>query len=87
MISTDRFFDTVFVRPPGDSYNKCVSTNPAKNEIDVALAKRQHRNYVSIMKEVGLEVIELPPLVGFPDSVFMQDPALLGSRTSGKSVV
>lgn len=82
MISTDRFFDTVFVRPPGDSYNKCVSTNPAKNEIDVALAKRQHRNYVSIMKEVGLEVIELPPLVGFPDSVFMQDPALLGSRTS-----
>jgi dimethylargininase len=78
----DRLFDVVLVRPPANSYDKCVSTNPAKNEIDVTLAKEQHRRYVSILKELGVQVIDLPPLEDFSDSVFMQDPALLGSRSS-----
>ncbi len=77
----DRFFDVVFVRPPGNSYVNCISTNPDRNEIDVTLAKQQHRQYVSILKEAGLEVIELPSLESFPDSVFTYDPALVGLRT------
>jgi dimethylargininase len=77
---TDRFFETVLVRPPANAYVKCVSTNPARTSIDVGLAKEQHRLYVSILRESGLHVIELSPLERFPDSVFMQDPALLGSR-------
>jgi dimethylargininase len=76
----DRFFDEAFVRAPASSYERCVSTNPAKGDIDAALAKKQHGDYVSILRESGLKVIELPPLNDFPDSVFMQDPALLGSR-------
>lgn len=76
----DRFFDVVFVRPPADSYAKCVSTNPAKNDIDVRLARDQHKEYVSTLRESGLHVVELRPLEDFPDSVFIQDPALLGSR-------
>jgi dimethylargininase len=80
MTATDRLFDTVFVRPPADSYVKCVSTNAAKTNIDARLAKRQHNQYVSILRESGIRVIELDPLEGFPDSVFMQDPALLGLR-------
>lgn len=76
----DRAFDVIFVRPPPNSYGKCVSTNPAKDTIDVTLAKEQHRQYVSILKETGVDVIELKELEAFPDSVFMQDPALLGSR-------
>ena len=78
----DRLFDLVFVRPPPRSYVKCVSTNPSKNEIDPTLAKEQHRQYVSKLREYGVGVVELPPLENFPDSVFMQDPALLGSRRS-----
>jgi dimethylargininase len=76
----DRFFETVLIRPPADAYVKCVSTNPAKTSIDLGLAKEQHRQYVSILRESGLHVIELSQLERFPDSVFMQDPALLGSR-------
>jgi dimethylargininase len=76
----DRLFDLVFVRPPSDSYHRCISSNPAKNDIDIGLAKKQHRDYVSILRESGVKVIELQPLDEFPDSVFMQDPALLGSR-------
>jgi dimethylargininase len=78
----DRLFDVAFVRPPPDSYVNCVSTNPSKGDIDVTLARQQHRTYVSILKESGIQVIELPPLEAYPDSVFMQDPALLGSRCS-----
>ena len=78
----DRFFDSAFVRPPPISYSECVSANPHSGEIDVTLAKAQHRQYCSILKESGIEVIALPSLENFPDSVFMQDPAVLGSRDS-----
>ena len=78
----DRLFDLVFVRPPPNSYAECVSTAPTRDEIDVELAKEQHRRYASTLKRSGIDVVELPPLEDFPDSVFMQDPALLGSQRS-----
>jgi dimethylargininase len=80
MSETDRFFDAALVRPPSESYVKCISTNPAKTDIDLRLAKDQHRQYVSTLRESGIQVIELDPLESHPDSVFMQDPAILGSR-------
>jgi len=78
----DRLFHIAYVRPPSDSYINCVSTNPSKHDIDVTLAKEQHRTYASILKEAGVEVIELQSLEAYPDSVFMQDPALLGATRS-----
>ena len=78
MSGADRFFDEAFVRPPADSYVNCISTDPARGSIDIRLAKDQHRQYVSILRESGIRVIELGPLEDLPDSVFMQDPALLG---------
>jgi len=77
----DRLFDLAFVRPPSENYTNCVSSNPERDKIDVTLAKAQHRDYVSVLKENGVDVIELEPLDDFPDSVFMQDPAILGNRT------
>ncbi len=77
---TDRLFETALVRQPANSYVKCVSANPAKTSIDLDLAKEQHKQYVSALKGSGLRVIELSPLEDFPDSVFMQDPAIIGSR-------
>jgi len=71
-------FDLAFVRAPADSYIDCVSTNPDSDQIDVNLAGEQHRQYVSILREVGVKVVEMPALETFPDSVFIQDPALLG---------
>jgi dimethylargininase len=82
MDEIDRLFDVAFVRPPPDSYANCVSTNPSKSDIDVTLAREQHRAYVSILNESGVRVIELPTLESHPDSVFMQDPAVLGSSLS-----
>lgn len=82
MARMDRLFDLVFVRSPPNSYINCVSTNAGKDNIDVKLAKDQHRQYVSILKESGVKVNELQASEDFPDSVFLQDPALLGSRRS-----
>jgi dimethylargininase len=82
MSGSDRLFHLAFVRPPSDSYTNCVSTNPSKGDIDVTLAREQHRTYTSILKEAGVEVIGLQPLEAYPDSVFMQDPALLGASRS-----
>ena len=44
------------------------------------LARDQHRQYVSILRECGVKVVELASLEVFPDSVFMQDPALITIR-------
>lgn len=82
MSRPNRLFHVAFVRPPSDSYVNCVSTNPSRDEIDVTLAREQHRAYISILKEAGVEVIGLQPLEAYPDSVFMQDPALLGASRS-----
>jgi dimethylargininase len=78
----DRLFQLAIVRPPPNSYVNCVSTNPRRKDIDITLAREQHRTYVSVLKEAGIEVIELEPVEAYPDSVFMQDPALLGTHRS-----
>lgn len=74
----DNTFSTIIVRGPPDSYAHCVSTNPLKESLDLRLARKQWRDYVSILKESGIEVIELEPLHSYPDSVFIQDTALVG---------
>jgi len=78
----DRLFDSVLVRTPSTSYVNCVSSNPEKSGIDIQLAKTQHQSYVSILKENDIKVVELPPCETYPDSVFMQDPAILGVKRS-----
>ncbi|MDA4131165.1 MAG: amidinotransferase, partial [Thaumarchaeota archaeon] len=38
--------------------------------------------YISLLKAAGIKVIELKPLEEFPDSIFVQDPGILGSSRS-----
>ena len=35
-----------------------------------------HKEYIRALENAGLDVSELPPLPAFPDSVFIEDPAL-----------
>jgi len=41
------------------------------------LIQAEHGAYVAAMREAGLAVDVLPPLEAFPDSVFVEDPALV----------
>ena len=82
----DRLFDCVIVRPPSRSIVGCISTNPMRSTVSPTQASRQHREYVSILREHGIEVIEMPPLEEHPDSVFIQDTAIVGGR-SGRALI
>lgn len=77
--SHDRLYYSVLVRPPVKELTKCVSTHPLKDSVDYRLALKQHENYVKILQEEGIEVYKLPQLEGFPDSVFIQDTAVVRS--------
>src|SRR5690242_1769777 len=44
---------------------------------DFARIAREHGAYVSVLRAAGLSVDVLSPLEAFPDSVFVEDPALV----------
>lgn len=46
-------------------------------DIDLEIAKRQHEAYVSILREIGLDVIELPPDVELPKGIFVENAAVI----------
>jgi len=50
--------------------------------IDLNLAKEQHATYVSLLRELGLDVIELPPDEALPDCVFVEDTAIVVNGTA-----
>ena len=63
------------VRPPGASFAQAISSSQAV--IDVALAQAQHAEYRQALAEAGVTVEVLPPDERYPDSCFMQDPAMV----------
>jgi len=48
-----------------------------RQPIDVALAEQQHRQYQACLAELGVHVEILPAEPDFPDSVFVEDPAVV----------
>ena len=44
---------------------------------DLATFQAEHAAYVSALREAGVHVTVLDPCEGFPDSVFVEDPALI----------
>jgi dimethylargininase len=68
-------FSQALVRPPGASYANALAEQP--QPIDVALAQKQHAEYVAALRETGVRVEILDAAEKFPDACFMQDPALV----------
>ncbi len=44
---------------------------------DYELALQQHQNYIQALQQCGVKVIALPAEENFPDSCFVEDPAIL----------
>jgi dimethylargininase len=55
----------------------CELTYLDRAAIDPALAAAQHRAYQDCLRTLGCRVISLPALPDLPDSVFVEDPALV----------
>jgi dimethylargininase len=47
---------------------------------DIGLARRQHEAYCEALRSCGVEVILLEPAEEFPDSTFVEDPAVIAGR-------
>jgi dimethylargininase len=57
--------------------NRCELTYLDRCEIDVPRAIEQHAAYVRCLRELGLQVTELPAHPELPDCVFVEDPAVV----------
>ena len=56
---------------------RCELSFVARTPIDVGLARRQHAAYAQALRALGCEVLSLPALEAHPDSVFVEDTALV----------
>ena len=50
--------------------------------INLSKAKEQWSNYVSVLKELGLDVLHVEAEDDFPDCVFIEDPAVVCDDTA-----
>ena len=69
-------FDTALVREPAASVARGLRASE-RGDPDVHAVRAQHAAYVAALRAAGLEVTVLPALEAFPDSMFVEDPALV----------
>lgn len=64
-------------RQPSSSLVNCEVTHVSRRSIDIQLAFQQHESYCQALRDLGVEVVQLPPLGAYPDSVFIEDNAIV----------
>jgi dimethylargininase len=64
-------------RPVPDALAACELTHLERVPIDVARARRQHAEYERVLTSLGCQVITLPEAPDLPDSVFVEDAAIV----------
>ncbi|HKO03836.1 MAG TPA: arginine deiminase family protein [Candidatus Acidoferrales bacterium] len=58
-------------------FAECELSYVARQPIDLARAREQHRAYEQALESLGAHVVSLPAEPDLPDSVFVEDPALV----------
>jgi dimethylargininase len=66
-----------FTRAVPPSIARCELTHLPREPIDWARAEEQHRRYEEALESLGCRVLRLPALPDFPDSVFVEDTAIV----------
>ena len=64
-------------REVSPSLNDCELSFHRRQPIDVATAAAQHQLYQFCLTRLGLQVVSLPAEPELPDSVFIEDPAIV----------
>ena len=70
-------FTHAIVRRPSRSVIDGITGSPELGRPDYALACEQHDAYVEALRAAGVEVTVLPALEDYPDSVFVEDTAVI----------
>lgn len=72
-------FNSALVRTPGRSVVHGLRAEPGPAP-DFPALLLEHQAYVAALRAAGLDVMVLEPLEPFPDSLFVEDPALVFSQ-------
>jgi dimethylargininase len=64
-------------RPVPTSINACELTHLARDPIDLARAREQHDAYERALRELGCRIERIEPRDDLPDSVFVEDLAVI----------
>ena len=70
-------FHNVIVRRPCRALTESITSGLYPGVPDYDLALTQHDAYISALKECGVQVTVLPADEAYPDSCFVEDPAVL----------
>ena len=68
---------TAITRAVSPGIVHCELTFLARQPIDLARAEQQHRAYQDVLAKCGARVISLPAEPALPDSMFVEDPAIV----------
>ena len=68
---------TAITRQISPAINQCELTHLAREPIDYERACAQHRQYEEVLRSLGMNVISLEAELDLPDSVFVEDVALV----------
>lgn len=68
---------TALTRAVAPSIARCELTHLARSPIDIGVAARQHEDYEEALRGAGCAVVRLRPEPGLPDSVFVEDTAVV----------
>jgi dimethylargininase len=69
-------FDRAIVRRPAKSVTQGLRATD-RGDPSYSGVKREHDAYVAALREAGVQVEILEPLEEYPDSIFVEDPALV----------
>ena len=67
-------FKNAIIRKPNKSIQNGLSSQNLHPNYEII--KEEHHNYVNAINEAGLKITLLEPLEDYPDSIFVEDPAL-----------
>jgi dimethylargininase len=68
---------TAITRAVSPGIVNCELTFVTRQSIDLAKAHQQHRAYEQTLEKLGARVISLPAEPSLPDSMFVEDPAIV----------
>ena len=70
-------FHNVIVRRPCRALVEGITSNPQLGKPNYELALQQHDDYIAALRQCGVEVTILPADERYPDSCFVEDPAVI----------
>jgi dimethylargininase len=68
---------TAITRAVSPSIVNCELSFIARQPIDLQIARAQHRAYEQLLEKLGAQVVSLPAEPDLPDSLFVEDPAIV----------